>query len=1261
MTDTDTASTTPRRRWLRWMALALLAIVLLILLAAGWLLGTGAGLRFALARATAATHGALSVQHAEGRLIGPLDLRDVRYRNGKGLDVKVASAHLNLAFWPLLRKRVHVLDLQANDIEVDLPPSAPTPNAQSSSFNLQPPLDLQLDRVHVGKLVIRQGGQPVFASNQLDLAGSWTRHGLALTQLKLDAPDGHADLSGKLAIGKHYRGNGTASFAWQLAGTKYAGQLLARSDGAKAHFELTMTTPTQASLQLTLTQSGAYPWTATLDAPRFDPKPLLGKSSLSALALSLKGSGDQHGGSIDGRVDLNDYQLLLRPLRAHFSDDFNTLQLEQLALASPQIQGKLDASGVVHLDASPVTAELDIGWQDLVLPKGLAGQVLNSHGKLRASGSVDKFQANGDLDIGPPGKLSTLALDLDGTQQRITLHTLDLKQAKGSLHANGVLKLQPVLSWQIEATGDKFDPGQLLANWDGALNFDIASQGQLPQQGPEATLDIRKLDGQLSNRSLRGSGKLHLASNEVVDGHLDLASGNSSIRLDARPGSSNDATLQLAIASLGDWLPDAAGRINGKFAIRGKASALSVNGTLNGQALSYQKQKIDQLQLIAGLPDISHPSGMLDLKTRGVYAAGLAFRSLNLHAEGSEATHRVTLDARGDQLSAALRMDGSLKAGKWHGDLSTLNLEPQSMPAWRLQKPAQLTYAGGAMTLSDLCLTAGDPLLCVAASQDQRGNLDASYHLHDLPMALLMTAVASADLPMRAEGNLQGEGKIRRSASGALTGQASITSAKGTVAYSDHPNRPLVSYDNLSLSARLSPAGQQLVLRSDLDAGGNIRGQVDIRGSDQALNGQLSLQVNDLAFLELASSELAAVKGAANGNFTIAGTLSEPAIVGQLAVQGFAAEVPRAGLKLTDGRITLATSDAKVFQINGQVTSGKGSLAVNGTAGVGTDVTTSITLKGSQFTAADIPSAKVVLSPDIVVKQSQQGIDVSGSLGIDSADVNLEKLPGAGATQSSPDVVVIDQKQQQVNQKKLPITALVTVNLGDKTHVVGMGLNGKVKGKLVVNERPGMATRGQGQIDVSGTYKAYGQDLQIERGQLLFASTPLDNPGLNIRASRSLNPNATIDEGQKVGLYITGTAQRPILTVFSNPVMEQSDALSYLITGKPLSQVKGGEGNMVGAAAQALGSATGDLLAKRIGSHLGVDNIGVSSSDALGGSSAFTVGKYLSPRLYLSYGVGLFDPGQVITLRYLISNRWNFEAENATSFSRASFNYRFEK
>ncbi|HMH67081.1 MAG TPA: translocation/assembly module TamB domain-containing protein, partial [Pinirhizobacter sp.] len=308
-----------------------------------------------------------------------------------------------------------------------------------------------------------------------------------------------------------------------------------------------------------------------------------------------------------------------------------------------------------------------------------------------------------------------------------------------------------------------------------------------------------------------------------------------------------------------------------------------------------------------------------------------------------------------------------------------------------------------------------------------------------------------------------------------------------------------------------------------------------------------------------------------------------------------------------------------------------------------------------------IPAAQVVISPALTVKQSKEGIAVNGKVTLDLADVDVSRLPGAGATKASPDVVVVDEKNQQQEEEATPISADISVDLGQKTHLVGFGMDGKVSGVLAVRERPGRVTSGQGQIRVDGVYRAYGQNLNIERGQLLFASTPIDNPGLNIRASRKINPNSTVDDGQKVGLYVSGTARRPVLTVFSEPTMEQSDALSYLITGKPLSQVKGGEGNLVGSAAQALGSAAGDLLAKKIGSRIGVDDIGVQNSDALNGSSAFTVGKYLSPRLYLSYGVGLFEPGQVITLRYLFSRRWNFEAQNASEFSRASFNYRLEK
>jgi translocation and assembly module TamB len=124
--------------------------------------------------------------------------------------------------------------------------------------------------------------------------------------------------------------------------------------------------------------------------------------------------------------------------------------------------------------------------------------------------------------------------------------------------------------------------------------------------------------------------------------------------------------------------------------------------------------------------------------------------------------------------------------------------------------------------------------------------------------------------------------------------------------------------------------------------------------------------------------------------------------------------------------------------------------------------------------------------------------------------------------------------------------------------------------------------------------------------------------------------------------------------------MEQSDALSYLVAGKPMSQLQGGEGNAVSSAARALGTAGGDLLAKSIGAKMGVDDVGIADNSAVGGT-ALTVGKYLSPRLYIGYGVGLFTPGEVVTVRYRLTRQFDAEVQNGSISSRAGINYKIEK
>src|SRR5690606_34980139 len=317
-----------------------------------------------------------------------------------------------------------------------------------------------------------------------------------------------------------------------------------------------------------------------------------------------------------------------------------------------------------------------------------------------------------------------------------------------------------------------------------------------------------------------------------------------------------------------------------------------------------------------------------------------------------------------------------------------------------------------------------------------------------------------------------------------------------------------------------------------------------------------------------------------------------------------------------------------------------------------------LSIKGQRFLAANMPGARVIVEPNIDIDHVAERVTVKGQVRIPEADINLQEMPsgtGGGAKVSS-DVVVVDaETQEEAQAEALPVYADVTIILGEKVELAGFGLVSQVAGQLAVRERPGEPTAGSGEIRVGGTYKAYGQDLTIEQGSLLFANTPLDNPNLRITATRQVGD-------VKAGLRVTGNAKSPVLTVFSNPEMGQADALSYLVAGKPLDEIGQGEGegDAVQTAARSLGTAAGGLLAKNLGKRLGVDEIGIKDDEMIGGS-AFTIGQYLSPRLFLGYGVGLFEPGEVVTLRYSLTKALSLQAQRGTDESRAGVEFRIER
>jgi translocation and assembly module TamB len=317
-----------------------------------------------------------------------------------------------------------------------------------------------------------------------------------------------------------------------------------------------------------------------------------------------------------------------------------------------------------------------------------------------------------------------------------------------------------------------------------------------------------------------------------------------------------------------------------------------------------------------------------------------------------------------------------------------------------------------------------------------------------------------------------------------------------------------------------------------------------------------------------------------------------------------------------------------------------------------------LTIQGTQVLVADLPAARVIASPDLTVANNERGLQVRGSVAIPQARIAPEQFE-AGAAAASSDVMVIDPDalpDADAGQAPvaLPVFANVTVTLGDRVEIDAYGLEGRLRGELQVRERPGRPTSARGEIVVTGTYQAYGQDLDIERGRLLFNGGPIDNPLLDIRAVRRVGTVTA-------GLAVTGSATRPVLEVYSVPAMDQAEALSWLVLGRPLRQAtSSADQDLLGTAATAVTTAGGDLLAKAVGARLGLDDVGVGNSRDLG-AGALTLGKYLSPKLYLGYGRSLFDGSQLVTLRYRLSQRLEAEIQSGTRENKAGLNYSYER
>lgn len=1246
------------KRWLKWLLGVVAGIASIAALGLLWLVNTEAGARTAVSLARKFTNDALLVGALDGTLAGPLALRDVRYADPlSGLVVAVDRVEIDLALRALLAKRVHVVSAEIVGLDVALATRDDEPEPpRDEPFTLAAPIDIVVDRFALRRARIHRDADELAGIQVATFSGHWIAREIRIQQLDVNATQGEIRFAGEVTEGDTYRGQGNGRFRWRAGERRVAGTLAAEGREREAALKVALSEPLRADLEIDLEQRASLPWRFKLSVPAFDPRDsLLPDSAVERLAADLRGAGTLTEGVVSGTIDLNGEPLQIDSLRFEHGDE--RLQLDARLTAGG---GTFNAAGRLQLAAEPIAAQFDARWDRVTIPERWAGQILATHGQLAFDGNAEAYRAKGDIHLGPPDRVANIRLGLEGSQQRIVFEQFDVVQPNGRLAARGTVDLQPRLAWTFEAHAAHFDPGAFASRWPGDLNFTLATQGDIDDVGPQARVRLQDLQGRLRDRALSGQIDVQLERNQLFSGTADLRSGASRVRLDARPGAVIDAIARIEVPSLEDWVPNAGGAVQGRFDVKGVWPELHIDGRARARDIRLADTRVQSLQLALSADNPLAPSGTVDLKVDQALAAGLELAHIELRAEGDQSAHRVQLSARGQPVSTRVTLSGAFKDSTWRGEIAQLDLGVAEVANLTLQNPVEVLYSSTESRLSTACFVDGDIRLCLAGQMQEAGALQADYALQNVPLALA-NAFVGEDSSLAFDGTLHGEGRIERNAEGQLAGAANLRSARAAInqraVEGDTPLQLLLLQD-LALEANLQGEAANAQLSARLNESGTLRGELAAAAldtPDPQIDGTVALTLPSIALLEAFVPQIANVRGRIDLRANLAGSVEQPQIDGELRAAELALDLPEFGLQLKNGAIAVVPRADRNFDLSGSIDSGDGRLTLGGVLRPGG--TSNVTIDGKQFLAADMPGAYVIVEPKLAIEHAAERLTVRGDVVIPQANINLQELPsgGGGGAKVSSDVVIVDDDSDADEASELPIHADVNVALGERVELTGFGLAARVSGQLAVSERPGAPTRGSGVMRVAGTYRAYGQDLKIQKGELVYANTPLENPNLNVVAVREI-------EEIVAGLRVTGDATNPILTVFSTPEMGQANALSYLVTGKPLDQIRqdGGEGDALQSAARSLGTAAGGVLTKNLGKRLGVDEIGIQDSDMIGGS-AFTIGQYLSPRLYLSYGIGLFEPGEVVTLRYKLSEALALQAQSGSNESRAGVEYRKER
>jgi translocation and assembly module TamB len=581
-----------------------------------------------------------------------------------------------------------------------------------------------------------------------------------------------------------------------------------------------------------------------------------------------------------------------------------------------------------------------------------------------------------------------------------------------------------------------------------------------------------------------------------------------------------------------------------------------------------------------------------------------------------------------------------MKDGLWQGTLQSLTLEDSRNLKLRLDAPAPLALNLKQQQLGMTCLKGKDERLCITGQHDPDGAWKASVTGDSVPLRSLAAGlIKDADF----DGTINFDGEISGGSTSVPVGtfRAQLQRAELKHRMSNgREQRMSLGTGTLTGNATATTFAVQV----GLDAGASGRILADITGErlpgdwrNFPVQGSLDASTDSLSLLEIYIGGIDKATGRMAAKVGVTGTLGAPTVQGLLQLRNAAIDIYQVNLAMRDLSLD-ANFNAESLDFAGKSSFGKsrpdkdaatfrGKLSWRNGEPFG-----NLHVEGRDLRVVDVPEAHVDASPNLDFRIDGRRIEATGEVLVPYARLepaDLTNVVLASSDEQLTTAPAVDPAQRwQVSYR-------IGVALGNDVRVDLMGLKARLGGSITITGDESQDGRGDGELNIAeGKFAYLGRLLDINRGRLIFDKVPLDNPGVDLKAQK-VYPDVT------AGVNVRGLLRSPVVTFFSEPAIPRTQIESLILAGGSLESVQ--NSNRSGAARNAIIAQGASILAQRMGSRVGVDEVGLETD--LSNDTSLVLGKYLTPRLYVSYGISLAEAINTLKLRYTIGDRWTIKTE----------------